>query len=237
MSNTVELRSPPRTAKSLSAVVQATERLWRKHHLTYDDTRAVARAVRAKLEVKRPRQRKTVMERLSREDAERFIAAAYGASGARGLMLKTLLQTGTRVSEFVALRVDDLLFAECTVVVRMGKGDKQRVVPILPALAQELRTHLGGREIGALFESRLNKAFSARRVQQIVGEVAAAAGIRKRVHPHLLRHTVAQQLLEGGMPLDQVQRFLGHERIETTLVYAQSTNAMIRDSYRRALAG
>jgi integrase/recombinase XerD len=67
--------------------------------------------------------------------------------------------------------------------------------------------------------------------------VAAAAGIRKRVYPHLLRHTVAQQLLEGGMPLDQVQRFLGHDRIETTLVYAGSTTAMIRDSYRTAMAG
>jgi integrase/recombinase XerD len=74
-------------------------------------------------------------------------------------------------------------------------------------------------------------------VQQIVKDVAAAAGITKRVYPHLLRHTVAQHLLEGGMPLEQVQKFLGHEKLETTQIYAESSPQMIRDSYRRALRG
>jgi integrase/recombinase XerD len=231
----VEFRSPDPIAKSLAQVVKATARVWRKHHLSYDDTRAVARAVRAQLEVKRPKARRTVVDRLTKEEADRFIEAAYGASGARGLMLKALLQTGCRVSEFAALRVDDLQFAEATIVIRQGKGDKARTVPILPQLAQELRTHLGGREVGALFETRLSRAYGVRRLQQIVQEVAGSAGIRKHVFPHLLRHTIAQQLLEGGMPLDQVQRFLGHERIETTLVYAGSTTAMIRDSYRAAM--
>jgi integrase/recombinase XerD len=59
---------------------------------------------------------------------------------------------------------------------------------------------------------------------------------RKRVHPHLLRHTVATFLLERGMPLEQIQKFLGHSKIETTQVYAESTTAMLKESYRKALS-
>jgi integrase/recombinase XerD len=62
------------------------------------------------------------------------------------------------------------------------------------------------------------------------------AKTRKRVHPHLLRHTVATFLLERGMPLEQIQKFLGHSKIETTQVYAESTTAMLKESYRKALS-
>jgi len=72
--------------------------------------------------------------------------------------------------------------------------------------------------------------------QQLVQETAALAGITKRVHPHLLRHSVATTLLERGMPLEQIQKFLGHAKLETTQVYAESTTAMIKDSYQKALA-
>jgi site-specific recombinase XerD len=73
--------------------------------------------------------------------------------------------------------------------------------------------------------------------RQLVQETAALAGITKRVSPHLLRHSVATTLLERGMPLEQIQKFLGHARIETTQVYAESTTAMIQESYHKALSG
>ena len=60
-------------------------------------------------------------------------------------------------------------------------------------------------------------------------------GITKRVYPHLLRHSVATTLLERGMPLEQIQQFLGHAKLETTQVYAASTTAMIKESYQKAL--
>ena len=77
--------------------------------------------------------------------------------------------------------------------------------------------------------------YSPRRIQQIVQETAALAGITTRVYPHLLRHSVATTLLERGMPLEQIQQFLGHTKLETTQIYAASTTAMIKESYQKAL--
>ena len=219
----------------MATVVRETVQLWRRYHLTYNQAIQVSKHVRARLELERPDTRPTVVDRLSGDEERRLIARAYREPGARGLLVKTLFLSGLRVSEFVNLKVADFFFEERMLKVRKGKRGKGRAVPILKSLAQELKTYLGKREAGYLFETRSAAAFSPRRVQQIVKETAAAAKIRKRVYPHLLRHTVAQQLLEGGMPLEQVQRFLGHAKIVTTQVYAASSPAMIRESYERAL--
>ena len=219
----------------MATLVRETTHLWRRYHLTYDQAIQVARHVRGRLELERPNVRPTVVDRLSRDEERRLITHAYRARGVRGLMVKTLFLSGLRVSEFVNLKVGDFFFEERTLRVRKGKRGKGRAVPILRSLAYELRTYLGKREAGYLFETRSARAFSPRRVQQIVKETAAAARIAKRVYPHLLRHTVAQALLEGGMSLEQVQRFLGHAKIVTTQIYAASSPAMIRESYERAL--
>ena len=67
-------------------------------------------------------------------------------------------------------------------------------------------------------------------------EIADSAGITKRVSPHVLRHSVATTLLEKGMPLEQIQQFLGHAKLDTTQVYAASTTAMIKESYQQAMS-
>jgi len=101
---------------------------------------------------------------------------------------------------------------------------------------QELRTHLRNRTKGYLFETDRHAAFSPRRIQQLVKETADLAGITKRVTPHTLRHSVATTLLEHGMPLEQIQQFLGHAQLDTTQIYAASTTAMIKESYQQALS-
>lgn len=233
------MRTQSQKAKSdpdLQAVIKATEKLWRRHHLTYDQTRYVAKEVRRALEMERPQSRVRLIERLSREEERRLIDTAYRLLGTRGLLIKTLFQTGARVSEFVHIQVEDVFFEEQMIRIRQGKGGKQRYVPILPELAQELQTHLRGRARGYLFETNRHAAFSPRRIQQLVKETADLAGITKRVSPHVLRHSVATTLLEHGMPLEQIQKFLGHAKIDTTQVYAASTTAMIKDSYQQALS-
>ena len=233
------MRTPSAKAKAgktLQGLIAATAKLWRQQHLTYDQARYVAKEVRRSLEIKRTKTRQRVVERLSREEEKRLIQAAYRDKSEHGLLIKTLFQTGARVSEFIHMHVRDFFFEETMILIQRAKGGKSRSVPIFPALAQELRTHLGDRTTGYLFESNRNRPYSARRVQQIVKEVAEQAKIKKRVYPHLLRYSVATTLLEGAMPLEQIQKFLGHTKLETTQIYAEATTEMIKDSFRKALA-
>ena len=92
------------------------------------------------------RVRKRVLQRLSRDEGKRLIQQAYKSKGAHGLLIKTHFQTGARVSEFASIRVEDLFFEELMILIKKGKG-KRRYVPPLAELAQELRTHLGVRQV------------------------------------------------------------------------------------------
>jgi integrase/recombinase XerD len=176
-----------------------------------------------------------VIARLSRTEEVHLIAQAYRMPGVRGLLITTLFQTGTRVSAFVQVQVPEVYFDEQMLLITHAKGGKQRYVPRLPELTHALRTYLRERTTGPLFTTRRHTLYSPRWIQQLVQETAALAGIPKRVHPHLLRHSVATTLLERGMPLEQIQQFLGHARLETTQIYAASTSAMIKESYQKAL--
>jgi integrase/recombinase XerD len=219
----------------MKVLISATTKLWRKHHLTYDQARYVSKEVRRVLGIKRVKTRKRIVERLSRDEERRLIQHAYRERGEHGLLIKTLFQSGARVSEFANIKVEHFFFDELMILIDKGKGGKSRYVPILPELGQELRTHLGGRETGHLFETNRHLPYSPRRIQQIVKAAAEGAKIKKRVYPNLLRHSVATTLLERGMPIDPIQKFLGHSKLETTQVYAESTTEMIKQSYRRAL--
>jgi integrase/recombinase XerD len=229
--------SNAKSVPDLKSVIAATTKLWRQHHLTYDQTHYVAKEVRRALAIERPKTRKRVVARLSREEERQLIAHAYRVQGTRGLLIKTLFQTGARVSEFVNIKADEVFFEEQMILISKAKGGKSRYVPILPQLAQELRTHLGNRTTGYLFETVQHTRYSPRRIQQIIKETAADAQITKRVYPHLLRHSVATTLLERGMPIEQIQKFLGHSKLETTQIYAESSAEMIKASYQKALAG
>ena len=220
-----------KASPSLVPVIAATKKLWRQYHLTYDQTHYVAKAVRRALAIERPKTRTRAVARLSREEERQLITHAYRMQGTRGLLIKTLFQTGARVSEFVNITVDEVFFEEQMLLISKVKGGKSRYVPILPQLAQELRTHLGHRTTGYLFETVQHTHYSPRRIQQILKETAADAQITKRVYPHLLRHSVATTLLERGMPIEQIQKFLGHAKLEITQIYAESSAAMIKESY------
>src|SRR5215831_18688809 len=147
-----KVRSQRANAHSLAPVIQETFRLWRKHHLGYDQTKYVVEETRRRLGLEPPRARRRTVQRLDRAEVERLIQATYRSKSKYGLMIKTLFQTGTRVDEFVHFRVEDLLLDgdPPQIHVMWAKRQADRYVPILPALGDELRTHLNGRSSGLL---------------------------------------------------------------------------------------
>jgi integrase/recombinase XerD len=225
---------------SLDDVVQQTFHLWRKHHLGYDQTKYVVERVRRRLALEPPRMRTRTVARLEHSEVERLIQITYRSQSKYGLMIKTLFLTGARVAEFVHIRAEDLLLDGDPPQIHLthAKRGADRYVPILPALADELRTHLQGRQRGFLFESNRLTRYATRTVQAIITACARTAGIKKRVYPHLLRHSIATILLDSGLvPIDQVQKFLGHLHLSTTQIYAATSLRALGDNYTRALGG
>ena len=195
--------------------------------------------MRCRIGLAAPTNRPRTVERLDRAEVQRLIDHAYRDGSRRGLLIKTLFLTGARVSEFVHIRVEDLHLDSDPPQIHLthAKGQANRYVPILPALAHELRTHLQGRGQGYLFESNRHTRYAVRTVQTIVKRCAEAAGITKRVYPHLLRHSVATILLDSGqVPIDQVRKFLGHLHLSTTQIYAETSLQALGENYVRALS-
>src|SRR5206468_1911046 len=131
----------------LAEVIRETMRLWRQHYLSYDQSKYVVEQVRRRIGLAAPTNRPRTVERLDRAEVQRLIDHAYRDGSHRGLMIKTLFLTGARVSEFVHIRVEDLHLDSDPPQIHLthAKGQACRYVPILPALAHELRTHLQGR--------------------------------------------------------------------------------------------
>ena len=147
-----------------------------------------------------------------------------------------LYSCGLRVSEVCALRLSDLFFDEGFVRV-IGKGDKQRVVPISPRAMHEVHNWLDARaDIAVKPEDEDVLFVSARRGRRLsrvtvfhnIKQHVAAAGIDKSVSPHTFRHTFATHLLEGGASLPAIQAMLGHEDIGTTEIYTHLDSAYLR---------
>jgi site-specific recombinase XerD len=221
----------------LDHLVQQVARLYRKAHITAEDWRYVNKRVRHTLGLRgRPTRAKRLPDILTPEELRQILEQAYRDRGLYGLIVRTLFETGLRVSELVAAQVPDVDLSERTLRVRAGKGGKDRLVLFTADLAQQLREYLGNRIRGALFESNRAAAFSARRIQQIVKAVALRAGVHKHIHPHSYRHSMATFLRNQGVALDIVQLLLGHEDPRTTQLYARLSLGAAREEYDRAMA-
>ena len=205
------MRRPIVAPGRLDHLARQIGRLYRKARVTADEWRDVNKRVRRMLGLRgRPAHAKRLPEILTPDELEKILEQAYRERGLYGLIVRSLFETGLRVTELVHVEVSDVDFSERTIRVRQGKGGKDRFVLFTGDLGQQLRLHLGDRTSGSLFQSNRGKAFTPRRIQQIVRAVACAAGISKRVHPHSYRHSMATFLRNQGVPLDVVQLLLGH---------------------------
>jgi integrase/recombinase XerD len=214
--------------------IRRVAKILRDGGYTYDQSKHLIAEARKAVGLSPPKRESGSVDRLTAEEMGELLEAAYAKSARQGLMLRTLLETGMRVSAFARLRAEDISFQEREIRVR-GKGDKKRDVPVLQSLLNELRLHLDGRRTGYLFPSPRGGHYSARRIQQIVKARAEDAGITKSVYPHLLRHTIAQRLADAGMPENLLQRFLGHAHPSTTQVYYEPSRPQVKRAFEEAM--
>lgn len=138
------------------------------------------------------------------------------------ICLKTIYACGLRVSEGVSLSVNDIDGARHLIKVRGGKGRKDRYVPIPESLLEELRDYWRTyRPTSFLFYSiDKNKRIRRATIQKTFKLVLKEVGIKKQASVHTLRHSYATHLLEGGVSIRTIQEILGHNSLETTVIYA-----------------
>jgi integrase/recombinase XerC len=202
--------------RRLSTIRSFYNYLLREQHVT----RNPAHDVRA------PKAERRLPDTLNVDEVARLLNnTPHEALAVRDLaMLELLYSSGLRLSELVALDLDDMDLEERTVRVT-GKGNKTRVVPIGRRALVALRAWLSARAPGtapgekAVFTGRTGRRLGRRAVQQRVRHWARRQGIAGRLHPHTLRHSFASHLLESSGDLRAVQELLGHADISTTQIY------------------
>ncbi|MBU6445477.1 MAG: tyrosine recombinase XerC [Alphaproteobacteria bacterium] len=207
-------------------------------HLTREGIldNAAARAV------KTPRIPRTLPRPLSEDDAARVLEEAAGEKiewlGTRNVALLSLLYgAGLRISEALALRRGDAPLGDMLTV--LGKGRKERVVPLLPVVREAVETYAkvipfaGARE-APLFLSRRGLAMSAREAQSLMQQLRGRLGLSERATPHALRHSFATHLLAGGSDLRSVQELLGHASLSSTQIYTRLETRQLAETYARA---
>jgi integrase/recombinase XerD len=191
-----------------------------------------------------PRLRRSLPDVLSPEEIENMIAAidlSKPEGGRNRAIIETLYSCGLRVSELVNLKISQL-YLDIGFIRVIGKGDKERMVPIgqdavkyIRIYKDDIRVHIpvSANCADILFLNRRGQRMTRVMIFYIIRDLAAKADIRKTISPHTLRHSFATHLVEGGADLRAVQEMLGHESITTTEIYTHLDRDFLRDTLRR----
>ena len=238
----------PASIARMLAAVRGVHRFWATEHVTADD---LARHIRP------PRPSRRLPKALSVQQVQQLLAAASGGDDSSPVrttaqlcdaaLTELLYGTGARISEVLALDVDDVerALSDPTIGLRLiGKGDKERLVPLGSYAAKAVeawlvrgRPALAGRAARATPALLLNERGGRLSRQSAFNRVKAAAeraGITSEVSPHTLRHSYATHLLDGGADVRVVQELLGHASVTTTQIYTLVTVDHLRDVYLAA---
>lgn len=176
---------------------------------------------------------------LERREQNRFLREAERRGKLRDLALvRVMLSCGLRVGEVVAVKISDLDIGERRgkLVVREGKGNKYREVPVPPEARRAIQEWLGELNIKHpdrpwLFPNRKGERISTRYVERIVKQIALRAEVE--AVPHTLRHTCATNMLRSGADLVTVAQILGHESLDTTAIYTRADERTLAEAVER----
>ncbi len=193
-----------------------------------------------------PKKAKQLPEVLSTDEVSRILETPNRETDAgirNAAILETLYATGMRVSELTGLELDNLFF-EIGFIRVVGKGNKERLVPV-GEIAQSALEHYievvrpkfksdknPQKAENKIFLSQRGNPLSRMSIWNIVNDAAGRAGIRKNVYPHIFRHSFATHLLEGGADLRSVQEMLGHSSIITTEIYTHVDRSLLHQVHK-----
>lgn len=156
-------------------------------------------------------------------------------------LLELMYATGMRCQETIDLKISDIDFSERTLRIK-GKGGKERIVPFSKTAKKAVEDYLAhsrnillgkNEDTGHLFLTNRGTSISPRGLEKIVEECAKKVGFTLKVHPHMIRHTFATELLNNGADLRTIQEFLGHSSIQTTAIYTHVTYKDLKETYEK----
>lgn len=230
--------SPPRRTPPKRKARQLAKYL-REERPDYAYLKAVFRALRDELDIEVQREPKTLPFVPSEDEIRRYYQAVWQARRSGDMVLiKTLLYTGVRVAELVAIRLDDVDLDAARIRVTHGKGGKDRIVPFPQTFRETLALHIADRHKtgGAnLFESSWKKPYSTRGVRALLARYATAAGLPHNMPPHRLRHFLFTWLKTQGIDDALIQPYSGHASRQSLEIYSRLAITDAQASYDNAI--
>ncbi len=183
--------------------------------------------------IKEPKLELRVPKYLSEEEIEHLREACHTTF--ENALFEFMYSTGCRIGEAITLDRASINFSNQSAIV-LGKGRKEREVYFNTRCEIWLKRYLSERkdhEEALFVTTRAPHRMSISQARNIIKLVAKRTDIKKSIHPHQLRHSYATNLLNNGAPLEVIQNLMGHEKSETTKIYAYLSGAMRRDLYRK----
>ncbi|MGH9022727.1 MAG: tyrosine-type recombinase/integrase [Acidimicrobiia bacterium] len=226
-------RTPPkRKARQLAKYL-------RDERPDYDYLKAVFRQLRTELGVEVQREPKTLPYVPSEAEIRRYYEQVWNTRrGPDIVLIKTLLYTGARVGELVAIRLDEVDLDACRIRINNGKGGKDRVVPFPPPFKETLALHVDQRRHAGgdyLFESSWKKPYSTRGVRALLARYANAAGLDHNMPPHRLRHFLFTWLKTQGIDDALIQPYSGHDSRQSLEIYSRLSLNDAQQTYDEAI--
>jgi len=197
------------------------------HHSIFAIEYFFKNILKQKISIPKPKRNKKIPEILTKEEIKKMIDSLDNIK--HKLILKVLYGCGLRVSEIISLKKQDILFDEGLLHIKLAKGKKDRFVKIPDSLKENLKNYINLFSEKLLFPSNRGGKLTKKTISKIVETASKKALIKKRVYPHLLRHSFATHLLEQGTDLRLIQKLLGHSDIKTTQIYLKVSNASIKN--------
>ncbi len=206
----------------------------------YAYLKEVFRQLRIELDVEVAREPKHLPHVPTEDEIRRYYEVVWQARRSTDIVLiKTLLYTGVRVAELVAIRIEDVDLDACRIRINQGKGSKDRVVPFPVTFRETLALHIDqmrGRGATHLFESSWKKPYSTRGVRALMERYAHKAGLEHNMPPHRLRHFLFTWLKAQGIDDALIQPYSGHASRKSLEIYSRLSLADAQDSYDQAIS-